>query len=199
MFGNKILEIRESKYNGEIKVKRTFGIGTYIQAGGITQSGGVVKTIWKTALKKIKKEKRITHSVVKNCLILGLGGGTVAGLIRKKFPNAKITGVEIDSVMVEMGKKYLNLGKYDVDIKIADARKFYVGNYDLVIVDTYLGDKYIDLVKLNLSKSAVVIFNRLYLKDKREVVDKFEKKLKKVFSSVEVVRPLVNVVFICKK
>lgn len=193
MFGNKILEIRESKYNGEIKVKRTLGIGTYIQAGGITQSGGVVKTIWKSALKKIKMKK------IDKCLILGLGGGTVAGLIRKKFPDAKITGVEIDSVMVELGKKYLNLGKYDVDIKIADARKFYVGNYDLVIVDTYLGDKYIDLVKLNLSKSAVVVFNRLYLKDKREVVDKFEKKLKKVFSSVEVVKPLVNVVFICKK
>lgn len=193
MFGNKILEIRESKYNGEIKVKRTLGIGIYIQAGGITQSGGVVKTIWKSALKKIKKED------VKTCLILGLGGGTVAGLIRKKYPKTSITGVEIDSVMVEMGKKYLNLGKYDVDIKIADARKFYVGNYDLVIVDTYLGDKYIDLVKLNLSKSAVVIFNRLYLKSNRKDVDKFEKKLKKVFSSVEVVRPLVNIVFICKK
>lgn len=193
MFGNKILEIRKSKFNKEIKVVKTLGIGIYIQAGGITQSGGIVKRIWKTALKKIQIKE------VKNCLILGLGGGTVAGLIRKKYPKAKITGVEIDPVMVRLGRKYLNLDEYGVDIKIADARKFNPKNYDLIIVDTYLGDKYVDFVEHNFTKAKVVIFNRLYLKENRQEVDKFEKKLKKVFSSVEVVKPLINVVFICKK
>ena len=115
MLGNKILETTKSSFNKDIKVVSTFGVGTYIQAGGITQSGGVVKTIWKTALKNIGKEK------VKSCLILGLGGGTVAGLVRKKYPLAKITGVEIDPVMVALGKKYLGLERHGVDIKIADA------------------------------------------------------------------------------
>ncbi|MBL7036786.1 methyltransferase domain-containing protein [Candidatus Microgenomates bacterium] len=193
MLGNKILETTKSSFNKDIKVVSTFGVGTYIQAGGITQSGGVVKTIWKTALKNIGKEK------VKSCLILGLGGGTVAGLVRKKYPLAKITGVEIDPVMVALGKKYLGLERHGVDIKIADARKFKLKKYDLVIVDTYLGDEYVNLLGSDLSKSGVIVFNRLFYGDKKKAALEFEKKLKEIFSSVEVVKPPANIIFICRK
>ncbi len=127
MIGTTVLEERESKYNGHIKVVRTWGMGTYIQAGGfnpiqsgLTQSGGIVESIWNSTLKQIHSSQLTIHSI----LVLGLGGGTLAKLLRKKYPDAKITGVEIDPIMIELGKKYLDLDKYNIDIKIADANNF---------------------------------------------------------------------------
>ncbi|KKR69202.1 MAG: hypothetical protein UU12_C0046G0006, partial [Candidatus Woesebacteria bacterium GW2011_GWA2_40_7b] len=124
MIGTKILEERESKYNGHLRVVKNIGLGTYIQAEGLTQSGGIVETIWKSTLKRIHKSLATNHKT----LILGLGGGTVAKLIRKLWPKAKITGVDIDPLIVELGKKYLGMGKYDVDIQIADALRFFINH-----------------------------------------------------------------------
>ena len=142
--GTKVLEERKSSFNGKIQVVKSLGFGTYIQVEGLTQSGGVVRDIWKTTLKKLGERKML----VENCLILGLGGGSVAKLIRKKFPKTKITGVDIDSNMVELGKKYLGLGKIDMKIEIEDAYKYVEilkkksKKFDLIIIDTYQGDKY---------------------------------------------------------
>src|SRR3989344_1007167 len=119
MLGTKILEERKSKYNGQLRVVRTLGMGTYIQANGLTQSGGIVESIWRKTLKAISHKPL----VISNCVILGLGGGTAAKLIRKYWPGAKITGVEIDPIMVELGKKYLDLSD-EIEIEIGDARKF---------------------------------------------------------------------------
>jgi len=209
MFGTKILEERESKYNGHLKVVRSLGFGTYIQAEGLTQSGGIVETIWKSTLKKVKNEKGRVNSV----LILGLGGGTAAKLIRKNWPDAKIIGVDIDPIMVELGKKYLGLDKVNIEIKIGDAldfltvhRSLFTNHFDLVVVDLYQGDKYpekfetenyIQLLRTVLSSKGVIVFNRLYFGDKRPQAVKFGNKLKKIFSNVEWFYPEANLMFIC--
>lgn len=191
MLGVKILEEVKSKFNGNLKVVRSFGLGTYIQSDGLTQSGGIVETFWKQTLKRIKNSKL----EIKNCLILGLGGGTVVKLVRKFWPTAKITGVEIDPIMIELGKKYLGLR--DVKIIIGDALKFKIDNYDLVIVDTYLGDKFIDLAKSDFKNTKLVVFNRLYYGDKKEEALKFGEKLKKIFKNVDYYYPVTNLMFIC--
>ena len=191
MFGTKILETRRSKYNRDVRVLKTWGIGIYIQSGGLTQSGGIIEQIWKSTL------KRLSAKDIRKILILGLGGGTVAGLIRKKYPNAKITGVEIDPMMIELGKQYLNLGDLGIDIKIQDANKFKLKGYDLVIIDTYLGDKYVDLLDDDLLESKIVVFNRLFYGDKKEEALKFGKKLEKLFNKVDVYYPTANLMYIC--
>ncbi len=199
MIGTKVLEERDSRYNGHLRVLQTWGIGTYIQAGGLTQSGGIVESIWKSTLKSIKH----TPSVINTVLILGLGGGTVAKLIRKKYPNAKITGVEIDPIMVELGKKYLDLDNFNVDIKIRDVNKFKIDKYDLVVVDMYAGDNFPkefeseDFLK-KLTKSSLVIINRLYFGDKRPDTVRFGKKLEKIFKKVNWFYPEANLMFICE-
>lgn len=208
MLGVKILEEKESKYNGHIKVARSWGLGTYIQAEGLTQSGGIVGTIWQPTIKKVFNSK----SGVKNALILGLGGGTTAKYIRLFWPDAKITGIDIDPIMIELGKKYLELGKWGVDIKIGDAlkeiqkSKIKRQKYDLVIVDLYNGDKYpekfetpkfLQNVKNLLSKGGTVVFNRLYYGEKRPAAVKFGKKLEKVFSEVVWYYPEANLMFVC--
>jgi len=203
------LEERESKYNGHLRVVKSIGLGTYIQAEGLTQSGGIVETIWKSTLKRIHKSLATNHKT----LILGLGGGTVAKLIRKLWPKAKITGVDIDPLIVELGKKYLGMGKYDVDIQIADALRFFINHqspitnhFDLIIVDLYNGDQFpekfgelgfLNKVKGSLLKNGVAVFNRTYYGDMRPKAVKFGLKLKKVFSRVEYYYPEANLMLIC--
>jgi spermidine synthase len=196
MFGTKILEEKKSKFNGNLRVVRSFGLGTYIQSDGLTQSGGIVDTFWKQTLKKIRK----TNPSIKNALILGLGGGTVVKHIRKLWRDAKITGVDIDPLIVGMGKKYLGFEADKIYIKDADG--FDTKGYDLVIVDLYRGDKFPDKFQKedflkSLSKNKLVVFNRLYYKDKKVEAQKFGEKLKKVFKDVEYFYPITNLMFIC--
>jgi len=202
MFGTKVLEERESKFNGHIKVSRSLGFGTYIQAEGLTQSGGIVETIWKQTIKKVKSRKL----EVKNCLILGLGGGTVAKLVSKYWRGVKITGIDIDPMMVELGKKYLDLDKYNIDIKITDAAKLPKVKFDIIFVDLYNGEEfpekfetenYMQLVRTVLSSGGVAVLNRTYYGDKRPKAVKFGNKLKKVFAKVEWFYPEANLMFIC--
>lgn len=74
-----ILEERKSKYNGDIKVVRSLGFGTYIQVNNLTQSGGMVEAIWKETLKRIHRSPITVH----RSLILGLGGN--GGKINKEI------------------------------------------------------------------------------------------------------------------
>lgn len=198
MIGTKILEERKSKFNGDLRVLKTLGLGTYIQANGLTQSGGIVETFWKQTLKRIYNSELI----INNCLILGLGGGTVAKLVRKFWPDAKIAGVDIDPMMVELGEKYLGLDKSGITIKIHDADKYLSGKFDLVIVDLYNGDQFPkkfgnEKFLRSLTKNKQVIFNRLYYKDKKHEAEEFGLKLKKVFKNVEYYYPEANLMFIC--
>jgi spermidine synthase len=200
VLGIKILKEEKSKFNGNLRVVKSFGLGTYIQAEGLTQSGGVVEGIWKQTLHRVKDKRQ----EVKNVLSLGLGGGTVAKLIRKFWPEAKITGVDIDPMIVELGQKYLGLDEVDVDIKIQDAAKPIPDKFDLVIVDLYRGDqfpkKFEDEKFLkSLTKNKLVVFNRLYYKDKKLLAEEFGKKLQKFFRNVEYFYPEANLMFLCSK
>ncbi len=176
-------------------------MGNYIQAGGITQSGGIVESIWKSTLGKIDNNK-------KNILVLGLGGGTLAKLLRKKYPESSIEGYEIDSIMVELGKKYLKLDEYDIDIKIEDVNKvkFKKDSCDLIIVDMYQGtnfpkefesEDFIKRIKSSLVDNGTLIVNRLYYGEKRPDTVRFGNKLEKIFKNVIWHYPEANLMFIC--
>jgi spermidine synthase len=202
MLGTNILEEVGSKYNGTLRVVRSFGLGTYIQSDGLTQSGGIVETFWKQTLKRIKNSK----FKIKNCLVLGLGGGTVVKIIRKLWPEAKITGIDIDPLMVELGKKYLGLDETNLEIKIQDAAKPIPGKFYLVVVDLYQGDnfpkkfessEFSRLVHGYVSKKGIVIFNRLYYKEKKKMAEEFGEKLKDVFKNVQYYYPEANIMFFC--
>lgn len=194
MLGTKILEERKSKFNGDVRVVKSWGMGTYIQVNGLTQSGGIVESIWRQTLKKLRAEE------IESVLILGLGGGTVANLVGKHWPKTKITGIDIDPVMVELGKKYLGLT--GVHVKIQDAYDFDSRGYDLVIVDLYKGDEFPKKFEENkflkkLTNNKLVIFNRLYYGDKKPEAVRFGNKLHKVFKKVKSFYPEANIMFLC--
>lgn len=208
--GRLVIERAFSEINGELIVIRDITYGTYIRGGGLPQSGGLAEIIWKSTLRKVRNLK----PDIESNLIIGLGGGSIAKLIRKDWPNAKITGVDIDPVIVNLGKKYLKLDGSNVDIFIEDAERFInkeVGKnkkYDLICFDTYVGDTFpkrfesvylIEQVKKILSKNGIVIFNRLYGSEDRDIAINFEKVLLKVFDSVDRLYPEANIMFVCRK
>jgi len=205
--GDLTLEKRNSKFNGEIQVTKSLAWGTTIQVAGLTQSGGIVEKIWKPVLKKIKAKENPIH----NSLILGLGGGSAAKIIKKLWPEAEITGVEIDSIMVELGAKYLALNSNGEKIIIQDALKFCekcISKYDLIIVDTYHGDqfptkfesdRFLNLILKMTTERGTVVFNRLYYGEKRPPAVKFGQKLEKTFKKVDWFYPEANLMFICQK
>lgn len=199
-----------SDINGELTVIRDLTYGTYIRGGGLPQSGGLAEIIWKSTLSKITNSKLL----ITNCLIVGLGGGSIAKLVRKNWPQAKITGVDIDPVIIELGKKYMKLEKQDVNIIIGDAYRLIANdqlpmtNFDLICFDTYVQQDFpkkfesvqlIKQVKKLLSRDGVAVFNRLYGPKERDSAVKFEKVLMKVFDKVERLYPEANIMFVCHR
>lgn len=194
-----------SKINGNVTVSKELIWGTSIKCGGLTQSGSLIETIWKKPLKIVKSKK----PEIKNCLILGLGGGSSAKLARKAYPDANIVGVDLDPIMVELGKKYLQLDSCQVDIKIEDAFSFVAKSkqkFDLILIDLYQGKQtpeefttveFARLVDKNLAPDGMALFNKLYGGEARPGAIKFLKKLESVFKNVDPIYPLANVVFIC--
>lgn len=203
--GRVVIARQESSINGELVVVRDLAFGTYIHGGGLPQSGGLAEEIWRSTLNKLHgAEKNI-----KSCLIVGLGGGSIAKIVRKNWPGSKITGIDIDNEIVELGKKYLGLAKSDVEIIIADAEEAIENldsKFDLICFDTYVGDSFpekfeklsfIKKVAKKLNKDGIAVFNRLYGPLDRDNAINFEKTLLKVFKNVDRYYPEANIMFAC--
>ena len=207
--GYAVLEEVQSAINGKIQVWEDLFGKRRLVVGGISQSGDRVETIWREALKPITNHQ----SPITNCLILGLGAGSAAKLINKKWPEAKILGIEIDPQIIRLGEKYFDLGEISgLEIKIADAAKVVYGiqytvyKFDLVLVDLYLGDQvpkvaetdeFLKNVRQCLTGNGLAIFNRLYFGKHKEKTDKFGEKLKKIFTQIEAKNLSTNKLFLC--
>lgn len=207
--GIKVLEEVNSRENGRITVIKSIAFGTYFQVGGLTQSGGIIKDIWNKPLKKLSG----TGFPAQNILVLGLGGGSIIEVIKKYWPDAKITAVDIDPVIVKLGRKYLGLNKSDAKIVISDAFDYLTSHnskpnlqYDLVCVDLYVGDNYPEkfgsekfarLLESAITKDGKAVINRLYYGEKRPLSVKFGKVLEKVFNDIQVIYPQANMMYIC--
>lgn len=212
------MEEVESPVNGKITVVKNLAFGIYVQVGGLTQSGSVVFDIWRTVLRQVRR----IRPAVRSCLILGLGAGSSATLVRKFWQDTEITGVDLDQKIVEIGRKYFKLDEAGVKVVVKDAYNYLyqisklknkkyksnIKNYDLVLIDLYVGDKfpekfesenYIQLIRTVLARDGPAIFNRLYYGEKRAQAIEFGNKLEKIFSKVEWIYPQANLMFICSK
>ena len=75
-------------------------------------------------------------------LLLGLGGGSAARIVRALAPEARITGVEIDSEVVRLARRWFDLDGLGVETVVADAREFVVrtrDGYDAILEDCFVG------------------------------------------------------------
>lgn len=197
------LERVKSKSNGEIVVVKSEG-EVRLLVDGLTQSGKFIDQIWGKAISYLRKSKLRP----KSCLVLGLGGGTVAGLISRAWPEAEIVGVEIDPVMIGLGRKYLGLGEITgLRIKIGEALAFVTSTdekYGLILVDVYKGTQALlklrDINKLRriLLPGGVVVFNFLFhTGELRQEAEKFVKDIGR--GEVKLLRELGNLLVVVKE
>lgn len=212
-FYPKLIKTMNSKINGEVKVVKL--LGTYrLIIGGYTQSGGIIRPIWKKALKSIKKKLKKEDLKI---LILGFGAGTAAKIANELWPKAKITGIEIDATVIDLAKKYFQIDEIkNLKVIKADAIKWVKKNakyreqrqFDLILVDMYIGSnpapetsspEFLEALKNLLFEDGAVLFNRLIIKKQKAQIQEFRDILSEVFPKVEKIPTPANLIFITGK
>lgn len=182
LFTPETVKTYHSDFNGDIKLIR-FADDLRLDVGGLTQSGNVMVGIFDLGLKHLLPANYIPESV----LLLGLGGGSVVRYLRRRYPGARLTAVEIDPVMIEIAKKHFGIGKVQ-DLKIInqDAVAYIIKakeKYSLILVDCYQGYQtppgFDDVRVLSKMRSLCdhLLLNRLYWDDFKLKTDEFVAKM----------------------
>ncbi len=182
-----------SRFNRDIRVVEVYGKRKLLVEGS-RQSGTYMEKLWKEALRTFGFPSGDVGSI----LILGVAGGTVIHLLRKLYPDAHITGIDIDKTMIDIGKKYFGLNQLANTSFLAVDAKEYVGKerkkYDLVIVDMSSGrhipnfvltDPFLDSLKKLLSAKGQLIINYLRENEYKEKPEILFGKLNSRFSTVK--------------
>lgn len=81
---------------------------------------------------------------VRRVLIIGLGAGSFARLVRRHVPTARVDGVEIDPMVVDVAKRFFALEEGPrLRVHVQDGARFVRASkkrYDVVLLDAYAGD-----------------------------------------------------------
>lgn len=165
-----------------------------------------MEEIWEKALGAVYSYQPASPAgglTVNRILILGLGGGTAAKVARWYWPKARITGVDIDPMMVKMGEKYLGLvGVTKIRANAAEWIKRVGQKFDLVIVDLYRG---MTVPKFSTGETFLkqlqrvgrtVLFNQLKLKGQNNKV--FKDKLRRIWGQVKIIKTPANELLLVK-
>lgn len=191
-----------SPFNNEITVLESFG-SKIVLVDNSEQSGGTIIPMWQETVKKIHRD----YPDIQDVLILGLAGGTIINILRKYYPYSRVSAVEIDKVMIDIGKKYFNFAQLS-NLQIINTDAFHYLNdcpvaFDLIVIDLYTGKfnprksrqiPFLKKIKKRLQKNGLVIFNSHYYDDSsefnifldicRHVFDKVEVLVKYKFSRI---------------
>ena len=185
----------KSNFNGDIKVTENSGTRRLV-AGNNTQSVSLNKN-GKSGLRYWDDmiPADIYLDAGARVLILGLGGGTTAKIITARFGPIAIDGVDIDPMMIEMGKKYFDMTEPNLKIYIEDAVDFVKGaryRYDLICLDVFVAGsvpskietkEFIANVKNILTDDGICTINKIFSgKDEKSA---FESLIRSVFPYIE--------------
>ncbi|MEE8580791.1 MAG: fused MFS/spermidine synthase [Myxococcota bacterium] len=126
------VEVREGRHGRELIVDGTFA-SLYVP--GRVASGPVWDALAAPILALPPGRRR-------SVLVLGLGGGSAARLVRGLAPSARIVGVELDPEVVSAARRWFDLDALGIEVEIADARAFLSRDhrrFDVVLEDVFVG------------------------------------------------------------
>ena len=182
LFTPETIKTYHSDFNGGIKLIR-FAADLRLDVGGLTQSGNVMVGIFDIGLKHLLPKGYRPESV----LLLGLGGGSVIKYLHRRYPQATVTAVEIDPVMIEIAKEHFGVGKIkNLTIINDDAVNFVKKTkekYSLILNDCFQGFQTpkgfeeIEVLKKMKAMSDHTLINRLYWDDFKLKTDDFVAKI----------------------
>lgn len=190
----KRIDVAHSAINGPLAIGQSYGHKTLF-ASHVPQSGGEFVYMWNKVLDNVKQSSITVHTAV----VLGVGTGTAPTIIAALFPKAKVTGVDIDPVIVAVAKKHFGLPTNTVfHVDIADAtewvkEKRYAKKYDLIVVDLFIqalnpasARTKIFLINLKnlLTPGGIIIYNSQYQKNDLFEHKQFLTRCSNIYSSV---------------
>lgn len=137
-------------------------------------SYGSLQRILRRGLQHFGFEKIVE---MQHILVLGVAGGSVIKtLVNEIDYKGKITGVDIDSEIIEIANEYFQLDQIkNLDIVIEDAFEFVLktkDKYDLIIMDIFQDTKmpnflfekfFIDRICFLLNNKGLILFNTMCL------------------------------------
>jgi len=126
------VEVRVSPRGRELRIDGTFASWW---APGSPVTGGVWDVLAAPVLMLPPARRR-------SLLVLGLGGGSVARVLRALAPRAQIVGVERDPEVLRAAKRRLGLAGLGVEVVEADARVYLAKlrrRFDLIVEDLFVG------------------------------------------------------------
>jgi spermidine synthase len=144
-----------------------------------------------------------TRAAAPHVLLLGLGGGTSAELYRRLYPDARVTGVELDPAIVDAGRRFLAVDLSTTRVVVDDARRFLAGDdqrYDVIILDAFqfpyvpfhlATREWAALVHEHLAPGGALVVNVGRKGEHREVVHAIAATLAQVFAHVRAADPPV--------
>ncbi len=78
----------------------------------------------------------------RTALLLGLGAGTLAHLLTRRFPEVRIVGVDIDARLIEFARRHFDLDLPNLEVVISDAFGYAAAcreRFDYIAVDLFCG------------------------------------------------------------
>ena len=189
----------KSEVSGEIEVWQN-GVERELLVNGSRQSIIRLDQTERGYWKKLVPKTEVTRA-----LILGLGGGTVASYLKKRWPGVKIVSYELDPEMVRAAIAFFDLDP-KIEVRTKDFREaLKTGEkYDLIIVDLYVGSKFVDAaqdalfikaLKSKLTPLGRVAFNRSPVFSRQGELKDFEKMLQSIFPLVTREKADLNVIY----
>lgn len=194
----KLITTERSEVNPLLEVV-SLGDVTQLNTANTNYSFGGLHRVFQRTFGKLKLSER----KIDNVLILGFGAGSVASiLVEEMHMNPRIKGVELDPVVIRLGKEYFNTERFaDLELIEADAAGYMNSeeeDYDLIIVDVYVDFEvpescetlsFISDLCSSLRSGGMVIFNKLIYNHKsRDEAKELEIKFRKMNGTLELLK-----------
>jgi len=138
----------------------------------------------------------VVPSSIKSAAIIGLAAGTTSRELFAVFPRVKIDGVEIDPLIVEVGKRYFNMENPNLNVIVQDGRwalERSAEKYQVVSIDAYRPPyipwhmttvEFFQSVRAHLAEDGVMIINIGRGPTDRRLVDALAATIRQVFPSI---------------
>jgi len=206
-----LLEEQASHFSGLLQVHLSRG-KVKLSTQNATYSYEEYYTVFEKGFQLVNLSNR--H--FKNALVLGFGLGSVAVILEKVYDmNLKYTGIEIDTVIIELAQKYLTTKiQNQVQLIKADAYDWIKQSsiqqkFDLIIIDLFIdhttaphffGVDFLKQVAKHLHQNGLLFFNTLTFKSNRkQIMVYFNQVFKSVFPNAQNLKIGTNYLLVSNK
>ncbi|TND08043.1 MAG: spermidine synthase [Bacteroidetes bacterium] len=211
-FTPQLIESRAGKISGQLEVSLENG-RLVLNGEKVNYSYGALHKVFQLAFSASGVASRKTETA----LVLGFGTGSVAAILHDELKkNTRITAVENDPEIIDIGKKYFNISRFPgLRVELAAAADFVSScrdTFDLIVVDVFVEDRVpasctgeVFLAHLHklLHPKGILFFNFILAEETQQQYDDFKKNFEKEFPEGEELKFFIgdadNRVFISKK